>query len=279
MNRPEHIAPPEIYYNEEEAKKYAQNTRIIEIQTRMSERAIELLCLPDDNVPKYLLDVGCGSGLSGEVLSRLGHYWVGMDISRSMLDVAVEREVMGDLIEGDMGQGIPFKPGTFDGAISVSALQWLCNADKKSHNPIQRIRKFFQQLYSVLNKGTRAVLQVYPEDKHQMELLSSNAMRAGFTGGWVVDYPNSTKAKKFYLVLFAGGSSQTLPSGLQGEEEEKTMIDVSGRETRKRRDKKKKSRNIKDRNWVLRKKEIQRFQGKDVRPDTKYTARKRKDRF
>ncbi|KAI4454744.1 methyltransferase-related [Holotrichia oblita] len=84
MSRPEHLAPPEIYYNENEAKKYTQNTRIIEIQEQMSERAVELLLLPEDT-PCYLLDIGCGSGLSGSVLEEQGHYWVGLDISTHML--------------------------------------------------------------------------------------------------------------------------------------------------------------------------------------------------
>ena len=30
----------------------------------------------------------------------------------------------------------------------------------------------------------------------QLELLTQQSMRAGFSGGLVVDYPNSTKAKK-----------------------------------------------------------------------------------
>ena len=30
----------------------------------------------------------------------------------------------------------------------------------------------------------------------QLELLTQQAMKCGFTGGLVVDYPNSTKAKK-----------------------------------------------------------------------------------
>lgn len=38
-------------------------------------------------------------------------------ISYARTDVAVDREVEGDLILGDMGYGIPFKPGTFDGII------------------------------------------------------------------------------------------------------------------------------------------------------------------
>ena len=45
-----------------------------------------------------------------------------------MLDVAVEREVAGDLCLHDLGHGLPVRPGTVDGAISSSAVQWLCNA-------------------------------------------------------------------------------------------------------------------------------------------------------
>lgn len=49
-----------------------------------------------------------------------------------------------------MGQGVPFKAGSFDGAISVSAVQWLFNADKKSHQPVKRLYKFFSTLYAAL---------------------------------------------------------------------------------------------------------------------------------
>ncbi|KAK4878294.1 hypothetical protein RN001_010800 [Aquatica leii] len=204
MSRPEHLAPPEIFYNEDEAKKYTQNSRIIDIQVQMSERAIELLLLPEDT-PCFLLDIGCGSGLSGSVLEDQGHYWTGLDISKAMLDVAQEREVEGDLLLSDMGQGCPFRAGTFDGAISISALQWLCNADKTSHKPVQRLYKFFSSLYACMSRSARAVFQFYPENGDQMELVTTQAMKAGFYGGMVIDYPHSTKAKKIFLVLMTGG--------------------------------------------------------------------------
>lgn len=35
--------------------------------------------------PSYLLDIGAGSGLSGEILTEEGHQWVGMDVSGGML--------------------------------------------------------------------------------------------------------------------------------------------------------------------------------------------------
>ncbi len=57
------------------------------------------------------------------------------------------------------------------------------------------------------------MFQFYPENPSQIELITSMAMKSGFTGGIVVDYPNSTKAKKFFLVLMTGGP-QPLPQAL-----------------------------------------------------------------
>ena len=136
--KPEHQAPPEIFYNCDEAAKYTSNTRIMQIQSEMSERALELLALPEDQ-SCYLLDIGCGSGLSGDCCEEMGHTWLGLDISQAMLDIARERESeAGDVLCADMGQGLSFRAGSFDGAISISALQWLCNADKSWHNPHKR---------------------------------------------------------------------------------------------------------------------------------------------
>lgn len=81
-----------------------------------------------------------------------------------MLEVSLEKEVEGDLMLQDMGDGLPFRPGTFDGVISISAVQWLCNADKAHHVPRKRMRRFFRSLYNCLAKGGRAALQVCPFD-------------------------------------------------------------------------------------------------------------------
>lgn len=68
------------------------------------------------------MDLGCGSGLSGEMISHYGHYWWGLDISPSMLDVALQRETEGELLLNDLGHGFNVKAGFFDAVISVSAL-------------------------------------------------------------------------------------------------------------------------------------------------------------
>nr|UTI93960.1 18S rRNA (guanine-N(7))-methyltransferase [Pteroceltis tatarinowii] len=289
-SRPELQAPPEIFYDDDEARKYTSSSRIIKIQSELTERAIELLALPNDGVPRLLLDIGCGSGLSGETLSENGHEWIGLDISQSMLNVALEREVEGDLLLGDMGQGLGFRPGVVDGAISISAIQWLCNADKSSHDPRLRLKAFFGSLYRCLARGARAVFQVYPENIDQRVLILSYAMRAGFAGGVVVDYPHSAKKRKEYLVLTCGppSVSASVPKGKgeygescsddesSGDEENQTVC-VSDRH--RPRKKQRVTKKGKGREWILRKKEQMRRRGNDVPADTKYTARKRKARF
>lgn len=151
-----------------------------------------------------------------------------------------------------------------------------------------------------------------------MALITEAAMRCGFAGGLVVDYPNrcargrvwgwgqrspplpmhSTKAKKFFLTLMAGRDPTfTVPRGL-GDAAEASTVAFAGRKSSVRPQRrpptgpltmspqKKKHGVMKDRkpvkysrDWVLWKKERQRRQGKDVRRDSKYSARRRPDKF
>lgn len=230
---------------------------LVEYQFFDCFRALELLCLPADQ-KCLLLDLGCGSGLSGDVITENGHEWVGFDISQAMLDAACTRDVEGDLVLLDLGQGLALRTGTFDGAISVSAIQWLCNADKTCDEPRKRLAVFFSTLYACLIRGARAVLQFYPDSSDQVDLLLGAARKAGFSGGLVVDFPNSTRAKKYYLCLTAGPPS--ISSGL-----------VEDKKTKHRKTK----NTVSLRSKILAKKERQRRQGRQVRPDSKYTGRKR----
>ena len=90
MSRPELTGHASLFYNEKEARKYNSSSRMINVQREITLRAIELLLLPPDQA-SYILDVGCGSGLSGQVLEEQGHVWVGCDVSSDMLEVARER--------------------------------------------------------------------------------------------------------------------------------------------------------------------------------------------
>ena len=46
-------------------------------------------------------------------------------------------------------------------------------------------------------------------------MITNAAMKNGFTGGLIVDYPNSQKAKKYYLFLMAGFSEELMNEARQ----------------------------------------------------------------
>lgn len=255
----------------------------------MTHRALELLHLPNTH-PSLILDVGCGSGLSGSILSSTAphHIWVGLDISPSMLAIALQRQeeendedpeaADGDLFLADMGQGLPFRPGTFDAAISISAVQWLCNAETSGVSPEGRLRRFFDGLYACLRRGGRAVLQFYPKNVTQRDMITNAAIRAGFGAGVLVDDPE-TKNEKLYLVLNVGGGDIT--GAIHGMED----VDVhderrKARETNGLAGKKRKGDLPKgSKSWILKKKDQMRAKGKIVKPDSKYTGRRRGPKF
>mmetsp|Transcript_8019 Transcript_8019/g.8870 ORF Transcript_8019/g.8870 Transcript_8019/m.8870 type:complete len:304 (+) Transcript_8019:185-1096(+) len=301
-SRPELTGSAALFYNSKEAAKYDSSSRMIGIQREITERAIELLRLPEEKAA-YILDIGCGSGLSGKVLEEYGHFWVGCDVSRDMLTIANDRiqrsnkkredttmkdndddddeddyPSPGDLMHHDMGTGLPFRDATFDACISISALQWLCYSNAKNQIPKKRLTRFFSSLYRILRRGGRAVLQFYPETAEQAVLIGECATRVGFAGGIVVDYPNSAKAKKHYLVLSFDRTTkhQQNAKGLDGS----LGVRVEEIERKKKaRPIRKKKGGIKTKEWILKKKETQRKRGKEVRPDSKYTARRRPHKF
>lgn len=188
-------------------------------------------------------------------------------------EVALNREVEGDLFLQDIGQGFGFRPGSFDGAIryiryicprvsnfilsSISVLQWLLNAETShpTSSPPHRLTNFFTTLHSAMRNPSRVVMQFYPSSDNQIQLITSIAQRAGFGGGIVVDYPNSKKAKKVFLcLLVGGGGGQQVPKGLQGVEED-SKVRFERRRQRERM-KLKDKRTVKDRDWILKKKEV-----------------------
>ncbi|KAF9886183.1 Williams Beuren syndrome chromosome region 22 protein [Aspergillus nanangensis] len=279
MSRPEDVLPPDLFYGDTESRKYTTSSRIRNIQADMTHRALDLL---DLKTPSLILDVGCGSGLSGEILSQVPrdqggpHTWFGMDISPSMLDVALQRGVDGDLFLADIGQGVPFRPGTFDAAISISAIQWLCNAETSDVTPEGRLRRFFEGLYASLKRGGRAVCQFYPKNDIQRSMISAAAMRAGFGAGILEDDPG-TKNGKLYLVLTVGGGG--LRGDITGVIDGMNDVDVLDAR-RKAAEKGRMPVSRKgDKAWIMRKKEQMTKKGKVVKANSKYTGRKRRTAF
>ena len=75
------------YYDREVTEAYTELN--VRTQSELTTRCLDMLCLEGEARDAVLLDVGCGSGLSGETLTRQGYRgWVGIDASAAMLERA-----------------------------------------------------------------------------------------------------------------------------------------------------------------------------------------------
>jgi 18S rRNA (guanine1575-N7)-methyltransferase len=236
MSRPERSGTAESFYSHKEAAQYESSARMNAQQRALADRALQLLDLPQ-GVPALLLDAGCGTGYSGLPLEKAGHTWIGTDISFNMLSAGVHASVgrrggRNQVVCDDLGRGLAFRNGIFDGCVSISAVQWLCHASRPEHDPERRVRRFFTALRAVLAAGARAVLQIYPEQPAHMEMLRDAALAAGFSGGLVVDYPWSERSKKLFLVLVSPSRLAAAPQPQPQQKQQKERSGGGGKSAR-----------------------------------------------
>lgn len=138
-------------------------------------------------------------------------------------------------------------------------------------------------LYRCLIIGARCCFQFYPDNAEQIDMITNAALEAGFTGGVVVDFPHSTKAKKYYLFIQAGYTKESLNEVMntikENQEDESDSNEQVKYQTKRAKMKNKRSNNkkvaFKSREWIQNKKDRQRRKGNTARPDSKYTGRRR----
>jgi SAM-dependent methyltransferase len=67
----------------------------------------------------YIIDVGCGTGLVGLQLNKLGYKnFDGVDISQKMIDIAIDRGY-GSLLLGNLNETLPVESNKYEAALCV----------------------------------------------------------------------------------------------------------------------------------------------------------------
>ncbi|NVM53229.1 MAG: class I SAM-dependent methyltransferase [Candidatus Helarchaeota archaeon] len=191
---PEDHVLPEVYYSEERAKQYDQNTRIRKIQREMTLRALEIL---EVRPPAIFLDVGCGTGLSMQVLKEKGFEGKGIDIAEPMLSIARQKGL--DVRKANFTIKIPWESNYFDYIISISTLQWIFHGFRPEVI-LEKGKKTAAEIYRVLKPEGRAIIQFYPKNKEQFELAGRLFRKAKFQVMKIIDDPNIPKRRKTFLL-------------------------------------------------------------------------------
>ncbi len=177
---------PDIRPPDNEAS-YEKNA-IRKIQREMAERILQELNLSSKS---FVLDVGCGSGFSMEVIES---NVFGIDISQELL-LAAKRKRIKNIVRADFRQ-IPFKSESFDAILSVSAIQWF--EAKDEHDVKEHYLQIAKEFFRCLKKGGKAGLQFYPATEKEWE-ISVKQFRKLFEG-YIIEEGAGRKKKK-YIIL------------------------------------------------------------------------------
>lgn len=184
------------YYTENRCREYAHSKNMMRIQKKITKRALELLDIENDNL--LILDAGSGPGFASFYLRDLNFNVIALDLIPFFFKYYDLRDI--NPIVSDMCY-LPFRSNTFDGLISISALQWVytdINDKRMTNNLTNLIKSFFY----VLKPNSKAIIQFYPKNTvlmNQIGKLIVNVSR--FKGNFIIDNPNNPKKRKVFLKL------------------------------------------------------------------------------
>lgn len=111
----------------------------------------------------HILDLGCGTGLSGVLFEKHKQSMVGIDLSKKMIEVAREKEIYDELIIGDMHQVMDDRPSSFDLILSVDVFVYVGD-----------LNRTFEVAASSLKPNGYFVFSVEKHDGEGFQLAKTN---------------------------------------------------------------------------------------------------------
>jgi len=152
-----------------------------------------------------ILDLGCGTGFSTEVLVDLGFNVIAIDLLMDMLEKAYhKKELFSDinvleLILANM-VNLPFKPSIFHYIISVSAYNFI-TYKKITQSEIKKTLDYTANyLNKCLKKNGRIVIEFYPHSQEELDLFVSSFTGNKFHGYFIKNNPHQKGGKTFLLL-------------------------------------------------------------------------------
>jgi len=186
--RPEDEKTAVDYYDEKEAERYAKSNAMRKIQEQLTLRAVELARFP---IGSKIIDAGCGSGFSSEILREIGYEVYPFDIIPAFVKKCREKNF--DAKVGDLRK-FPFKE-KFDGIVSISVLQWV------SASGMGEVAKVAKEFWNHLKKGGKAVVQFYPKSEAEAMQIAKAFHEKGFAVKLVTDNPANSRKRKVFILL------------------------------------------------------------------------------
>lgn len=158
-----------------------------------------------EDKPYLILDLGCGTGFSLEILINSGLRVIGIDILLDMLIKAkdklsqLENSSNLNLILADM-KHLPIRDQSIDHIVSVSAYNFILYDVKHYKDKIKKVNNTAKFLNKILKENGRIIIELYPKDEKELTAFKSSFTSNGFDGFMIKKNPKQTKGQTFLLL-------------------------------------------------------------------------------
>lgn len=152
-----------------------------------------------------ILELGCGTGFSSEVLIENGFIVIGVDILPDMLLKAREKkkdmkfEKLLLLILADINY-LPIRANVIDHIISISSYNFIIHGNKNFGEKIKLLNNTAKYLGKILKKEGRTIIEFYPIDDQELTIFNNSFTKNGFEGFMVKSNPKQKSGQIFLLL-------------------------------------------------------------------------------
>ncbi len=183
-----------------------KKTTLLCLQYLYDERLDELEkpdFLKDD--PFYIVDLGCGTGFSTEILLERGFKVVGIDVLYDMLSkVKTKKNYMKnqknlELILADINY-IPLRNSSINHALSISAYNFITHKAESIRDKKKIANNTAKHLYKLMKSNGRIIIEFYPKNDNELEIFTSSFNNNGFSGFVIKQNPNQKSGQTFLLL-------------------------------------------------------------------------------
>ncbi len=152
-----------------------------------------------------LLDLGCGTGFSSEVLLENGFHVIGIDILLDMILKAREKRKSlkkrkkFEIILADINF-LPIRTNIIDHIISISSYNFITHGNENFGVKAKLLGNTAAYLNEILKNRGRIIIEFYPKDDHELDIFTKSFTNNGFEGFMVKNNPKQKAGQTFLLL-------------------------------------------------------------------------------